>query len=180
MWGEREREREKKKYELSYLSLRSISCCCCMSQHWYLKYEISSYTPNCHKIRFFDVAFGTDMYHLIHCQGVAYSADVSSKPLSRCRACSTDLCHLSHCQGVACSADLSSKPLSRCSLQYRLCHLIHCFGTQFSETHFKSSVLFSFCLYVYVICNSIISLYSLHLCSVHANAEINTTYWSLK
>ena len=55
-----------------------------MSQLWYLKYEISSYTTNCHKIRFHDVACGTDMCHLIDCQGVAYSADVSSKPLSRC------------------------------------------------------------------------------------------------
>jgi hypothetical protein len=79
---EEERTRKKNQYELSYIII--IIIIIMMFQLWCLKYEISSYTPDCYKLRFHDVACGTDMCHLIQCQSVAFSADVSSTPLSGC------------------------------------------------------------------------------------------------
>jgi hypothetical protein len=88
-------------------------------------------------------------------------------------------CHLIHCQGVAYSADVSSKPLSSCSLQYRLVSYNPLFRNSIFRHTFQIFCVI-FILFIYVICNSVISLYSLHQCSVDANAEIiNTTYWSL-
>jgi hypothetical protein len=69
------------------------------------------------------------MCHLIHCQGVAYTADVS---LNRCQvaACSTDLCHPIHYRGTASSTDLCHPIHDRgAASSTDLCHPIHYRGT---------------------------------------------------